>query len=130
MERIVWQIGLLGDHFPQVSVNTLVYLKGLCFALRSGDDHKRLRYEPSQLKLVEPPSSTSYLLYREDASKTNQGGLKHRKVISKEVVHHANETNIQRCLVCLYGLYNSLCPKYRPDHALYLTPLSNPKRNC
>ena len=39
MEEIFWKNGLLGDHSPQVLVNTLVYLMGLCFALRSGDDH-------------------------------------------------------------------------------------------
>ena len=33
-----------------------------------------------QIKLFEPPGSPAYLLYTEDASKNNPGGLKHRKI--------------------------------------------------
>ena len=63
-------------------------------------------------------------------SKTNQAGLKQRKLIRKEVVHHANDTNPVRCLVRLYKLYNTLCPPGFPDHAFYLAPLLRPKENC
>ena len=34
-----------------------------------------------------------------------------------EVVHHANKTNPERCLVRLYKLYNLLCPNNRPQNA-------------
>ena len=77
MEEILWQKEQLGDHSPQELVDTLMYLIGLCFALRSDDNYRRLSHKSSQLQLVEPPNSTPYLLYREHVSKTNQGGLKH-----------------------------------------------------
>ena len=67
-------------------------------------------------------------MYCEDVSKTNQGGLKQRKL--KEVVHHANCENPSRCLISLYKLHNSLCPKNRPAHSFYLTPLAKLKKDC
>ena len=130
MEDILWEKGLLGDHSPQVLSDTMVYLIGLCFALRSGEEHRRLRFNPAQIELVEKPGSTAYLLYKEDISKTNQAGLHHRIVAPKEVIHHANQDNPQRCLVRIYKLYNSLCPVGRPDNAFYLAPLAHPKENC
>ena len=69
-------------------------------------------------------------MYKEDVSKTNQAGLYHRNVAPKEVIHHANKDNPQRCQVCLYKLYNSLCPAGRPDNAFYLSSLVRPKENC
>ena len=43
-----------------------------------------------EFELVEAPGQTPYLKYYEDVSKNNPGGLKHRKVQSKSVVHYAN----------------------------------------
>ena len=63
------------------------------------------------------------LLYKEDMSKTNQAGLKQRKLIPKEVIP-------ARCMVRLYKLYNTLCPPDRPDDAFYLAPFVHPKENC
>ena len=55
-------------------MDTLVYYIGLCFALRSGQEHCRLRHHPSQFKLIDTFGSTPCLVY-EDVCKTNQGGL-------------------------------------------------------
>ena len=63
MEEILWEKGLLGDHSPQVLVDTMVYLIGLYLAFRSGDDHRKLRHDPSQIQLV---NAAAYLHYRED----------------------------------------------------------------
>ena len=67
----------------------------------------------------------SYLKYREDVSKTNTGGL--TGVRHKPKVTEAFELADfpQRCPVRLFLFYNSVCPRDRPDGALYLRPLKN-----
>ena len=116
--------------YPKVLLDTLVYLIGLNFALRSGEEHRRLRHNPSQISVINEEGKTPYIVYSEDISKTNQGGLKSRKIVPKRVIHHANHQNPSRCLVQLFMKNNHLCPKGRPDGALYLTPLKNPTQDC
>lgn len=128
-ENRLWELGLLGDHSAQVLLNTLVYQVGFFFALRSGNEHRRLRHSPAQIQLFEPPGERAYLVYREDVSKTNQGGLASRKRKPKEVYQYANLENPSRCFVRIYKLYNSKCPTDRPKNAFYLTPLGRPKES-
>ena len=131
MEKKLWESGLLGDHTPQVLVDTVLYLIRLNLTLRSGEEHRRLRYFPSQISVVNPVGTAPYIMYCEDTSKTNQGGLKSRKVAPiKCVVHHANIEKPSRCLVRLFQKYTVLCPSCCPNDALYLTPLKNPMEGC
>ena len=75
-EDKLWEKGELGDKNPQALLNTIVYMIGLYFALRSGTEHRNLRFEPSQIQTCEREGERPYLLYTEDTSKNRQGGLK------------------------------------------------------
>ena len=64
------------------------------------------------------------LKYIKDTSKTNQGGLAHRKVTGKVVHAFRYEENTELCPVLLFKKYCSLCPseavaEHKP---FYLTP--------
>ena len=94
-------MGLLGDITPQTLLDIMVYMNGLYFALRSGVEHRQLRFDPPQIKLVE--NERPYLVYTEDLSKNNPGGIKGRKIKQKVVVHHENEKK-SWCFVRLFKL--------------------------
>ena len=126
-ESLLWELGLLGTTSPTVLLHTLVYMVGLYFALRSGSEHRRLRHTPAQIQLIEKPHSRPYLIYQEDISKTNQGGLHSRTKQPKKVIHYANTTNPDRCFIHIYKTYMSKCPSDRPAGAFYLQPLQKPK---
>ena len=62
MEERLWEKGLLCDHSPRALVDTLVYLNGLYFVLRSGDEHRRLRHESCQIKVVSTVGQEPYIV--------------------------------------------------------------------
>ena len=75
----------------RILIDTQLFLCGMNFALRSGQEHRSLKI--TQIELVEPPDASPYLIYTEKYSKNSAGGLSHRKVepTCKRVVHHVNE---------------------------------------
>lgn len=129
-EELLWAKGLLGSATPQALVDTMLFMNGLYFALRSGDEHWQLRFDPCQIELIERTGQRPYLKYTEDISKNRPGGLKGRKTKPKIVTHHANKDNPDRCFVRLFKLYNSLCPPERPLGSFYLQPLTKPRPDC
>ena len=129
-EEIMWKKGILGESTPQALVDTMLYMSGLYFALRSGEEHRQLRFHQCQIQVIERPGERAYLQYTEETSKNRPGGLKNRKLKPKTVVHYANERNPNRCFVRLFKLYKSKCPTENlKKNAFYLQPLSNPSND-
>lgn len=123
-EELLWSRGYLGDKDPKTLVNTLVYLNGLHFALRSGQEHRSLTVD--QIKIIEPTTENKYyvLHYTETVSKTNNGGLKHREIEPKKVKHiDINSVeNSSRSHSLLLIKYFGLRPA-NSSNVFYLTPL-------
>ena len=124
-ENVPREKGLLGCTTPQVLVDTMVFFCGLCFALRSSQEHRSLTFD--QLELLKPYNGPAYLSYIENASKNNTGGLVQRKVQSKQVVHHSNVSYPERCFVQLLKKYCRHCPSVQKNSVFYLIPLKKPK---
>ena len=117
------ELGLLGEDSPSVLLNTMVFLIGKNFSLRSGREHRNLKF--SQLTLVpgteREPEKLVYVSFEE---KNNLGGLKHRNVRQKRLEHYANDEEPAMCLVRLYKKYLEKCPKtaLQGNNVFYLTP--------
>ncbi|XP_078383318.1 zinc finger MYM-type protein 4-like [Oculina patagonica] len=120
-ENKLWNLGLLGDSSPKVLLDTMVFLIGKTVSLRSGKEHRNLKF--SQLTL-EPANAREpeKLVYVSFGEKNNLGGLKHRSFKQKRIEHYANSGTPQRCLVQLYKKYVSKCPEPGiAKDAFYLT---------
>lgn len=126
-EDYLWDQGVLGDSTPRQLVNTLLYMVGVHFALRAGNEHRNLRVGPnSQFDYgYDEVVQKRYLQYTEDCSKNNQGGLNQRKIKRKSVRAYQNTQNPKRYLVALFNKYMLLRPPGLTD--FYLRPLNNPK---
>ncbi|XP_046544501.1 zinc finger MYM-type protein 3-like [Haliotis rubra] len=121
-EDVLWSAGCLGSNTPAQLLDTLAYLIGLHFALRGGQEH---RGDASQLQVCES-SNGRYLLYTERTSKSNSGGLKHRRVENTRVVAYENAEKPDRCVVALFEKYLAHCPSTTKTDAFYLRPLVKP----
>ena len=121
-ENLMWSKGVLGFDDPDVLVSTIVYLFGLNFALRAGQEHRNLRFTPNpQVVLHTDKDGRKFLRYTEDFSKCNRGGLKHRRTPRKIVDAYENP-NKDRCVVRCYEIYCSHVPVPRPEIGFYLKP--------
>jgi hypothetical protein len=125
-ENSLWDQNILDEHSPKALIDTMVYMCGLYFALRSESEHRQLKN--SDIEVVERPGEIAYVVYNESTSKNNSGGLKNRKIKPKHVVHYANSSNPERCFVRLLKKYREHRPS-RDDttDAFYLTPIGEPK---
>jgi len=108
-ENCMWKTGILGTNTPQKLLDTLLFQLGLHFALRAGQEHRNLRCGPlSQIKVKVDTEGRKYLEYQEDVSKTNPGGIFHRKVTPKITRAYGNTASPEKCPVRIYEQYINL----------------------
>ena len=82
----LWQNSFLGSDTPELLRNTILFVFGNCFALRTGKEHRNLTMKNSQLSLyTDDYSGAEYLQHVEDLSKSNNGGLAHLRIKNKVV---------------------------------------------
>ena len=74
-KNYLWEHGFLGSENAELPRDTLVWVLGVNFALRAGQEHRNLRQRNSQLSLQCDELGREFLQYTEDISKTNNGGL-------------------------------------------------------
>ena len=130
-EEKLWTTNVLGKSSPRQLQNTVIYLMGVHFCLRGGDELRRIRFgQASQLILNEDKNHVPCLIYQEDISKTHQGGLKSIGKSNKRVYCYHNSQNHDRCLPCLYSLFISKRSGEMTTDALFLTPNDNWSSNC
>ncbi len=83
-EEVLWEKGLLGHHSGRALIDTMLFMCGTYFALRSGQEHRALRFSPSQIELIERPGGRAFLRYiQRTFQKTIKEGLKGGKVEEK-----------------------------------------------
>ena len=68
-EELLWKKDVLDDHNPEALLNTIFYQNGVNFALRSGAEHRALRHQNCQIRVVKSTGQRPYLQYCEDSSK-------------------------------------------------------------
>jgi hypothetical protein len=102
--------------------NDLLVWDALCIKKWPGTSHLTSLVEPTD-------ETTPFLIYYENFSKNNSGGLSNRKVMPKQVKHHANLANPNRCLVNLFKKYIGHRPE-TTETSFYLTPLKKPRSNA
>ena len=125
-ENYLWEHGFPGSENAELLRDTLVWVLGVNFALRAGQEHRNLRLRNSQLSLQCDEFGREFLQYTEDISKKNNGGLSHLRIKRKVVRAYTNLTNVERCPVELYKKYLSHVPNKVSDNAFYLRALPKP----
>ena len=122
-EELLWQKRLLGSSIPHQLMKMLLFLISMQCALRVGSEYRNLRWLGfnSQFRMIFP-GGVWHLVYTEDlVSKTNPGGLKHKKVKAKEVTIYPNSDK-SHCLVAMFVKYHSKLLMNCKCGALYLHP--------
>lgn len=87
---------------PDAVINTLLFLSAKLFVLRGGQELRALSHD--QIDFEQKQNGTVCVRYKEKVSKTNQGGLKRRKVEPK-VFEHIEDSLDEKSFSFIYHFY-------------------------
>ena len=133
VEELLWVKQVLGDENPEQLLHTVLFLLGLCCALRGGSEHWNLCRPgcSSQFSIVKDEQGIEVLRYDEDPlQKSNQGGLNDNNPGSGKQVYVYPSPNVARDPVRIYKKYISLMPSSLSCKSFYLRPLRKPTSDC
>lgn len=122
-ENLLWEKGILGIHNGTSLLRTVFYLIGVHFGIRGGQEHRLLTKRNFSFHF--DLDGKEYIQYTECQTKTNQGGIKHRKIEKHSARAYAS-TQPERCPVNVLKRYISLCPSATLEKSFYLKPLQKP----
>ena len=125
LEEKLWKSNICNMDTPVGLYNSIFYLVGLNFALRGGRELYNLRIE--NFVVESSVSGERSLVFHEDVSKSNQGGLMHRKINAKHVEVKENTEKPTRCVVRAFSEYVNRCPKVNRPSAFFLQPIYSPE---
>ena len=108
MEKQLWTSKILGTENPRMLLRTVYFLSGKLFALRSRDEHRKFRVGPTAQIKVTGMGSKKKLVYSEDYSKNNSGGLLHSKF--KPKTQEIFSSGGIHCPVKIFEFYLSKIP--------------------
>ncbi len=129
-ENQLWTMGILGKDKPLQLLRTVLYLLGINLALRAGQEHRVLHSiatgHRNQLSFA-VHDGKRVIIYKEDpGTKTNQGGIRHKKLLGKTVtIYPAMDRAC--CPVAALLKYHARLPPKRKCQALYLHPRCDSK---
>ena len=110
-EKLLWEKGFLGESDPDTLRHTLHYLCGSRFGLHGGKEHRALSHYPECQITVEIINNKRTLVYKERASKTNQGGISAHCNSKPKVCYAFCSGYRPRGFVGLFDKYQFYCPK-------------------
>ena len=123
-ENTLWNSGLLGVDTLTKLLNTLVFGLEMSCAMQAGKEHQSISFD-SQFSWHYEDVGNLYLEYREDiGTKTNKGGLKHKKLSAKVVNIYPNPIYYQ-CPLMIFDTYMIRLPVDLKCSLLYLRPKAN-----
>ena len=124
MEAILWQKNIFSRETGKGLQNIVFWYASKIFGLRAADEHRTLECE--QFSMQRDEKGDLFLRFSGRSCKNYQGGLRQRKVESKDLKVYADDSRGERCVVSCFQYYLGLIPATGP---FYRRPIGdNPPR--